>query len=491
MKLFNNINRYIKYGFSILIVAMLFVSCTDDLDSKAYGEPVLEDFYKNPAQAEQALIAAYSSMSEIAGSDFWGTMGNDVIFGEIGTDDFIKGGRTAENNAPLFERDNWAITTSNPIIEQMWKINYKGILFANLVIENVPNISFEDEVRKKEILAEAHFLRAFYYFDLVNSFGGVPIISKPLKIGEFNVPRATKEDSYKLIEDDLKIAIADLPSRLDRDASYTGRADKGAALGMMMRVSLYQNKMGQVETYGNQLFALGHELTPDYATIFQPEGEWNIGSLFEINFSSDASILGTGIPKRVNPNSNRGGGFVQARVDLRNEYETNDPRFGATLFFKDAPYGTDWYVRKYAWAPYTNYEIPTIGGDNNSANNIRIIRLADAYLMYAEAIYNTDPTKAIEYVNKVRTRARGTALPTVVPNLPDTLSGQPLLDAIYHERRVELAGEGFRFHDLVRTGRAEALLSPYGFVKGTHELMPLPVGQVTLSEGVLVQNPNY
>jgi hypothetical protein len=96
----------------------------------------------------------------------------------------------------------------------------------------------------------------------------------------------------------------------------------------------------------------------------------------------------------------------------------------------------------------------------------------------------------VDYVNKVRTRARGTALPTVVPDLSLTLSGQPLLDAIYHERRVELAGEGFRFHDLVRTDRANALLSPLGFVQGKHELLPIPVAQVTLSQGVLIQN-NY
>lgn len=489
MKTNNNIMRYMKYCLGILI--MTFASCADNLDSEVYGEPVVETFYNTPGQAEQALIGAYSSMSELYGSNFWGTMGTDIIFGEIGTDDFIKGGRTAENNAPLFQKDNWAVTTSNSVLIQLWKVNYKGILFANLVIENIPNITFTDEVRKKEILAEAHFLRAFYYFDLVNSFGGVPIIDRPLGIEEFNLPRGTKEDTYAFIEEDLKIAIADLPSRLSRDASYTGRADKGAALGMMMRVSLYQNKMGQVETYGNQLFALGHVLTTDYSTIFQPEGEWNSGSLFEINFTTDASILGTGIPKRVNPNNNAGGGFVQARDGLRNEYEPNDPRFDATLYFADLPYGTDWYVRKYAWAPYTGYGRPAIGGDNNSANNVRVIRLADAYLMYAEAVYNSDPTQAIEYVNKVRTRARGTELATVVPDLPYTLSGQSLLNAIYHERRVELAGEGFRFHDLVRTNRAGNLLSSYGFIEGTHEVTPLPVDQVTLSEGVLIQNPNY
>ncbi|WP_233530651.1 RagB/SusD family nutrient uptake outer membrane protein [Gelidibacter salicanalis] len=146
-------------------------------------------------------------------------MGTDIIFGEIGTDDLIKGGRNAKNNAPLLEREKWAISTSNNILGPLWSISYKGILFANLVLENVPNITFDDEVRKKEILAEARFLRAYYYSDLVNSFGGVPIIDRPLKINEYNVPRATKEATYKFIEEDLKVAIADLPSRLDKDAS--------------------------------------------------------------------------------------------------------------------------------------------------------------------------------------------------------------------------------------------------------------------------------
>ncbi len=482
-------NKVIKYSFGLLTI--LFISCTDNLDPKSYGEPIVEDFYKTPEQAEQALVSAYSSMNELYGSEFWGTMGSDIIFGDIGTDDFIKGGRDAEDNAPLFEKQHYAFTTANQIFGVLWKENYEGILFSNLVLENIPNIEFEDTARKKEILAEAYFLRAFYYFDLVNSFGGVPLVDKPLAIGEFNTERASLEKSYEFIENDLKIAIADLPSRFDKDPNYIGRADKGAALGLMMRVLLYQNKMDQIKTYGDQLFALPYALEPDYNEIFQPEGEWNSESIFEINFNTDISRLGTGIPRRINAKSNKGNGFVQATDDLRSEYEANDPRFDASLYFKDEKYGTDWYVRKYAWAPYTRYERPKVGGNNNSANNIRVIRLADAYLMYAEAIYNTEPTKAIEYVNKVRTRARGTEPATVLPNLVSTLNGQSLLDAIYYERRVELAGEGFRFHDLVRTGRAVTKLSSLGFVFGTHEVVPLPVSQVTLSEGLLKQNFGY
>ncbi|MGY5352244.1 RagB/SusD family nutrient uptake outer membrane protein [Wenyingzhuangia sp. IMCC45533] len=488
MNYYKAIKNSLKYG--LLISTVVLVSCTDDLESESFGDPVLENFYETLEQGEQALIGAYSPLSEIYGDNFWAGMGSDILFGDIGTDDIIKGGRTAEDNAPLVERERWALTTSNPIFVELWKLNFKGILFSNLVLENIPNIAFDDEDRKREILAEAHFLRAFYYFDLVNSFGGVPLIDKPLKLGEFNVPRATLEASYAFIEEDLKAAIADLPSRLDKDASYQGRADKGAALGMMMRVSLYQNKMNEVVTYGDQLFALSHDLTSDFSTIFQPEGEWNIGSLFEINFISDANLSGTGIPHRLNPRANRGAGFGQATEDLKDEYEVDDPRFDATMFFENSNFGTGWHIRKYAWAPYTNYVVPTIRRNRNSSNNIRIIRLADAYLMYAEAIYDTNAPLAVEYVNRVRTRARGTEPATVIPNLSATLSGQPLLDAIYHERRVELAGEGLRFHDLLRTNRATTILGSKGFVTGQHELIPIPVNQVSLSGGVLQQN-NY
>ncbi|TPN84403.1 RagB/SusD family nutrient uptake outer membrane protein [Aquimarina algicola] len=484
-----NIKR-VKYYLCVILVVFAS-SCDDELEPQNFGEPVSEDFYTTPQQAEQALISVYSSLRVLYGSNFWGTMGTDIIFGEIGTDDFIKGGRTASNNAPLLERETYAYTTSSPIFEELWSLNYEGILFANLVLTNVPNIEFEDTDRQQEILAEASFLRALYYFDLVNSFGGVPLVTKPLEISDFNQPRASSEAIYKLIESDLQFAIDNLPSRFDRGVDFQGRADKGAALALMMRVLLYQNKNDQIRSFGDQLFALNYSLTPDYSTIFQPEGEWNSGSIFEVNFVTDANILGTGIPRRVNPNNNRGGGFVQATEDLRNEYEPNDPRLDATLFFNDSPFGTDWYVRKYAWEPFTNYPKPDIGGNNNSANNIRLIRLADAYLMYAEAIHATDPTMAIEFVNKVRRRARGTEANTVLPDLSPSLNGQNLLEAIWHERRVELAGEGFRFHDLIRTNRAESILTPLGFVKGTNEVVPLPATQVTLSKGVLEQNFGY
>ncbi|MCG9793725.1 RagB/SusD family nutrient uptake outer membrane protein [Flavobacterium algicola] len=488
MKLNNIVIKNARY--CLIAAAALLASCSNELEGKVYGTPILENFYKNSDDAEQGINAAYNPMREMYGKEnFWAGMSCDLTFGDVGTDDFIKGGISVVDNVPLYQKESYNIPTSNLAVSRIWQINYKGILYCNLILSKVPDIEFIDTTRKKEILAEAQFMRAYYYFDLVNSFGGVPIIDRPLEQGEFNVPRSTEHESYTFIENDLKAAIANLPSRFEKPQSYTGHADKGAALGLMMRVSIYQNKMDQVKIYGDQLFALGYSLFSNYSSIFQTEGEWNSGSIFEINYTTNTSLLGTSIPQFISPVSKKGYACMQAKPDLINEFETNDPRLTATFYQTPVTYGTGWFIRKYAWAPFSNYPTPSVGGNNNSANNIRVIRLADAYLMYAEAVYSTNPSEAIKYVNLVRARARGSNS-AILPNIASTLTGTALLNAIYHERRVELAGEGFRYHDLIRTNRAETLLSPLGFIKGKHELMPLPYSEITLSNGVLKQN-NY
>lgn len=503
MKIYNKIRKNIKLFTVVLTVGL--TSCSDDyLDVGTYGEPLVDNFYKTPEDAEQGMISVYSAMNEMYGKkNFWGVMGTDIIFGDIGTDDFIKGGNRVNDNIPLDQKKIYQIPTSNIAIEQVWAVNYKGIYYANLVLEKVPAITFEDETRKDEILAEAHFLRAYFYFDLVNSFGGVPIVDRVIEYTEANIPRATEEETYAFIEEDLKVAIDELPSRFSKGDDYLGRADKGAALGLMMRVSLYQNKLEQVKEYGDELFKLPYTLAPDFNSVFKQTGEWGSGSIFEINYSSNTSILGTGITQRIAPRSKKGGGFMQAKRNLRDAYIVNivgtdtirEPRYEASFYNpndKPGVYGTGWYIRKYSWEPYSDYASPTIGGTSNSANNIRVVRLADAYLMYAEAVYESDPATAIEYVNKVRKRAResgdvGNLFPE---DLSSGLTGNDLRDAIYNERRLELAGEGYRYHDLIRTNRTSSVLEPLGFVIGKHEVMPIPYSQMQLSKGVLIQN-NY
>ncbi|WP_111707418.1 RagB/SusD family nutrient uptake outer membrane protein [Lutibacter citreus] len=486
----------INSKYCILILLVSFLSCEDYLEVETYGFPVVEGFYKTAEDGEQALTAAYAPMREAYTKyiEIWST---DMFIGDTGTDDILKGGLGLFDQEPLVQKESYNLTSSNKYWDKRWLLNYKGILYANLVLEKIPSITFENEDRKKEILGEAHFLRGYYYLYLVNMFGGVPLYDKPVNPSDANIPRATKEETYAFIENDLKEAINILPSRFEKN-SILGHADKGAALGLMMRVMLYQNKMEEVKTYGEELFKLPYTL-PKLENVFQPEGEWGTGSIFEINYSTNTSKLGTSAPRMMMPRTSKidnGFGFSQIKMDVIDAYEANDPRLNAYFYTAikgpdDNLYETGFYNRKYVWYPYSNYNKPTVGGLMNSDINIRIVRLADAYLMYAESIYLTNPASAIEYVNKVRQRARGMEADTVVPDLSLSLSGDALRDAIYLERRLEMIGEGLRYQDLIRTGRAAEVLGPLGFKSGVHEVMPLPKTQVDISNGVLEQNSGY
>ncbi|WPR73146.1 RagB/SusD family nutrient uptake outer membrane protein [Flavobacterium sp. NG2] len=485
----NKFIKAIRY-FSVVLVIGLASCSKDYLEIDAFGSPVVENFYKTPADMEQALTAAYNPMREQYTS-FGQVWSSDLFMGDIGTDDIEKGGLSLADIPFLLQKQEYTLTTNNSYLNFRWDINFRGVLYANLVLDNIDKVTFTDANRKKEIAAEAYFLRAYYNFCLVTFFGGIPLYDKALPYEQANIPRASKADTYAFIEQDLLKAIQDLPSRFTKPSSFQGHADKGAALGYMMRVSLYQNKMDKVKQYGEELFKLPYELVA-LNTIFQPLGEWSKESIFEINYSSNTSALGTAVPKQMMPRTpdGQGFGFSQIKQNLVDEYESNDPRLSAFIFDDTRVYGTGHYNKKYAWKPFSGYSIPTVGGQLNSDQNVRLIRLADAYLMYAEAIYKDDPATAVQYVNKVRTRARGTALPTVVPDLLLTMNGQPLLNAIYHERRVELAGEGLRFQDLIRTGRAKTILAPLGFVENKNEVMPIPQTQIDLSNKILTQN-NY
>ncbi|MCW2121246.1 RagB/SusD family nutrient uptake outer membrane protein, partial [Flavobacterium sp. 7A] len=181
MKLYNIFIKNSRYCW-IVAAALLATSCSNELEGKVYGTPVLENFYQNPADAEQGLNAAYNPMREMYGKEnFWAGMSCDLTFGDVGTDDFMKGGISVVDNLPLYQKESYNIPTSNLAVSRIWQINYKGILYCNLILSKVPDIAFTDTTRKAQILAEAHFMRAYYYFDLVNSFGGVPIVDKPLE----------------------------------------------------------------------------------------------------------------------------------------------------------------------------------------------------------------------------------------------------------------------------------------------------------------------
>ncbi len=367
---------------------------------------------------------------------------------------------------------------------------------------------------RQRILAEAKFLRAYYYFELVTMYGGVPLVDKVLAPSEYNQPRAAADAIWAFIEQDLQEAVAVLPRKSEYGAQDLGRATHGAALGLLTRAYLYQSKWMEAQAAAEELVGSGeYSLAEDFHRIFRKAGENGPGSIFEIQ----RSPLGGGYWGDVN-GANEGNltniyqiargtfggwGFNIPTQDFVDAFEPGDPRLKSTVFMEGDTMGDrgvftksatgqdhDYYAKKY-FVSRSEHESINIGDPlMNGESNDRIIRYSDLLLMHAEAAYhNGQEDVARASLNAVRERARRHAAPGVLPDV--TASGPALLEAIYHERRVELGLEGLRFFDVVRQGRGPEVFGPLGFMSGRHEVFAIPDQQIALSNGILTQNPGY
>ena len=310
-----------------------------------------------------------------------------------------------------------------------------------------------------------------------------------------------------MIEQDLIQAIGDLPPRSEYPLSDLGRITKGAAQGLLIKAYLFQSKWAEAKAIAEDLINSGeYSLVGNYNQIFTETGENNAESIFEIQYMNASG----GNWGRNNANEGsfsnvfqrargqfEGYGFNLPTQDFVDEFfkeGVEDPRLKATVFregdlmgdrgffTKDATgFPHEYYPKKY----FNNKseEAPFGDPNPNGGSNDRVIRYADVLLMHAEAAFHTgDETAAKTSLNQVRRRVNMREI---------AASGNALLEAIYHERRVELGLEGHRFFDLVRTGRAAAVLGPLGFKAGTHEVLPIPDSQIQASNGALTQNPGY
>jgi len=353
-----------------------------------------------------------------------------------------------------------------------------------------------DEALKTRLLAEAKFVRAYSYFRLVRAFGGVPLrLHLPVDATEDNIPRASKEEVYAAIEQDLTDAASVLPQAYG--PSDVGRATKGAALGLHAKVAMYQGKWAMVLDFTNQVKGLGYGLFPDYEKLFRVENENSIESIFEIQANYYPSITGVSNSQYSQVQGPRGvngfWGFHVPSAVLASAYETGDVRKDATLMLvgettpqgdlipSAGPTGPTMYNQK-AYVPFSApFDDANARG---SQQNIRVLRYADILLMNAEAANETgNRVLARESLNMVRDRA----------GLDDITSDDQaaLRAAIWQERRVELAMEFDRYFDVIRQGRGAEVFGTRGFVAGKNEVMPIPQTQIQLSGGLLTQNPNY
>ncbi|MBN2175720.1 MAG: RagB/SusD family nutrient uptake outer membrane protein [Bacteroidales bacterium] len=485
---------------SVLLFILVFTGCEKFLEIEPQGELTKENFPTTPSDALLATNACYTTLRD------WHYHSGGYPILDIMSDDASKGSNPNDQASTIGPYDVFGHTPTQDGLDRWWNQLYVGIKRANVVIEKVKDIPF-DESLKTRYIAEARFIRGLMYFDMVRAWGGVPIVEStdpPLKL-----ERSSVEETYNFLIEDLNFAANNLPLRSGYSAINMGRATKGAAQSLLARVYLFRGDFVNAEMYAMEVINSGqYGLEPVYTDANGVNGNNGIESVFEIGaIQSEGSSSGGNQyanTQGVRGTPNRGWGFNRPTFDLRNSFEAGDPRLKGTIIdlgdeidgivingdgsTPDETYDeegnlieVECYNRK-VWVPGEN----TI---TQWGHHRRLIRYADVLLMAAEALNeNNKPNDALVYVNMVRERARE-GNEDILPDITTT-DKEELRNLIYAERRHELAMEGIRFWDLVRTGRAPAVLGDLGFIQGRHELMPVPQTEIDISQGSLTQNPN-
>lgn len=490
-----------KYIFitiaTITILSTTTISCSDEFVNR---DPVYsidsENYFNSKSDYDNALIAAY---------DLLQSSYVNVLLGEIASDNTLAGGESQTDVIGFQQIDDMIHTPVNSNLRDIWNWMFAGVQRANYILEFKDRTDFEG---KNQIIAEARFLRAYYHFELVKWFGPIPMNGdKRFSAGEEKtIPRSPVADVYASIEADLIFASENLAAI----PSQKGRATKGAALALLGKAYLYQDKFTQAATTLERVISSSsYSLVTDYNTIFEDEGENGVESVFEVQYTdkegagfgclqcSEGNVaVGFSGPRNYTGSLFTSGfSFNVPTQEVVDAFEVGDNREAVAILdiaawsaATGASAGegyehTGYFNRKYI----PRKRSADAQGDLNltNPNNYRAIRYADVLLMAAEA-YNRsglDDAKARGYLNQVRRRAFGDV------NHDISASGAALTDFIWAERRVELVGEGHRFFDLVRTGKAAQEID--GFVAGKNELFPIPIEEIQFANGNWAQNPGY
>ncbi|WP_276497374.1 RagB/SusD family nutrient uptake outer membrane protein [Pontibacter litorisediminis] len=485
-------NRKRGRGKAVVMLGVLLLSglyaCKEDefLDVPPQGETTSETFFVTPEDANRSVNAIYGNLREWKVSAF-----ANLALTNIASDNAEKGSDPGDA-AFMNDFDNFTISPTQFILDDYWTGQYQAINLTNQAITNIPNIEM-DQALKDRLIAEAKFLRAYHYFNLVRAFGDVPLLTRvPTEAEELNPVRTPKAQVYEQIIQDLRDAAQVLPRSYD--AANVGRATEGAALTLLAKVQLYQENWQEVYNLTGQVMSMGYALTPNYYDIFRISGENNSESIFEVQAMTIPGNCGASNLQWAEVQGVRGQfgwGFSTPTEDLVNAYEEGDERLDATILFRGEVTPEGDKINETAPNPRYNQKayVPSYVTQEcgyAKDQNMRILRYAEVLLMHAEAANELGMTQeALDALNLVRERA---GLDPI-----ESASQEELRNIIWHERRVELALEGDRFFDLVRQGRAAEVLQAQGkqFTEGVNEVYPIPQRQIDLSNGTLTQNPGY
>lgn len=496
--------KLIKYIFIAFATAIL-PACSDFLDKVPQDSINTSNFFKTEADAIAAVNGAYQPLQwpKLYNMRMWTTdimAGNSIVGAGGGTD-----GVETQDQA------NFVTSTDNQGVLDMWRGPWPGILRCNIVLEKVPDMTISDAV-KNRVLGEAYFLRAHYYFILVQFFGDVPLVLKPVEPGDDLRPtRTAKAEVYRQIEADLATAANLLPEREQYSGDNIGRASKGSAIGMLAKVELTLGNYQRVVNLCDSVKSLGYALNANYADNFNPATENSVESLFEVQYvggagkdfwsnENQSSWLSAFTGPRGSNMVAGGFGWNQPTEEFVSAYESGDLRKNVTVFYQGCPtFDGKTYQKSYSTTGYNlrKFLVPlsVSATFDNSPLNFPVLRYADVLLMKAEALNElgqtvqaqllaTDPNATL---NKVRVRAGLLAV--------TGLNQADLREKILHERRMELAFEGQRWFDLVRIQGGQYginFLHSIGKTNMTtkHLLFPVPQKERDANPN-LTQNEGY
>lgn len=483
-----------------------FAACSEDfLTVPAEGKALTSNYYKNEAEAFSGLVATYDIMKKNSGG-----FENLIAMLNAGSDDHYAGGGGDSDGRGIQSFSNYS-QDGYTIPQSFWNDHFQGVFRANILLQKVPSTTMDATV-KKRFVAEAKALRALYYFNLVRMFKNVPLFTEPVVPAEiYNVTQAKPEEVYAQIEKDLTEAITDLPATIS--ATENGRVTKGAAKALLGKVYLYEGKnslaaaqLAEVNGTPGGTSQFGYKLLTNFKDLWVVNNKFNSESIWEAVHTNQGNsywgIWGSGKDEGNSLNVMVGPrNYVRkdnSAPDLPSgwsfnvftqefyDFMKNDPRLDATVLdlktlkaegkadyapgYKDTGYFLNKFTPRMA-------DVTTGLGDAvlNYQQDTYIIRLADTYLMEAEALGGTG-ARAQALLTAVRARV---GLPPVAVSMA----------AIKAERRRELAGEGHRFFDLVRWGDAATALASRGFKAGKNEIFPIPYAELINTK--LVQNPGY
>ena len=542
-----------------LIASLTFTSCEDFLNEEVRGQQNLDTYFQSAEEAESFITGCYQAIT-FGG---WWNINTVWLLSEMCSDDGWMGNTTQSQSDYISLAHYQGTGQSNGAISNFWQYRYKGILRCNVAVERIGASPISDEDMKNRLVAEARFLRGYFYFELVRNFGGVPLVTSFLMPEEIQgITRASTEEVYKFIEDDLIAAAAVLPQRSEYAATDMGRATRGAALGLLGKVYLYQEKWQEAhDVLENVIGENEYRLLDNFGDVWSVDHNNSEESLFEVQYMYDGTYsLGGSLTIITGARNGPGDGWSwgQPTANLEQAFidagDTERLRWtiiksGCTEIagednfkaFVDnskdmANYQT--YIDKYGWDPdcyiidpaqhksariIRKYFVPMdkrpeIYNTDRIPLDHRILRYADVLLMYAEACNELgDDATARTHLNAVRSRVN---LPSV------TTSGSTLRNAIRQERRLELAWEQNRLYDIRRwtddngkkvisnllgtngtfveyntaaatrdlyewENQGEASNKGISFNESRDMVFPIPLYEITMSNGSIVQNPGW